>query len=74
MELNGDSLQIVVLIGRVWSKEMACSQNMAGEGWLCKEGGSLALLENPPKITFLWHPKFLLCFLIDLIPSQLQLN
>jgi hypothetical protein len=67
MELKGDSLQIVVLIRRVWSEEMVCLQNRAGEGWLCKEGGSLALLENPPKITF---PKFLLCFLIDLIPSQ----
>jgi hypothetical protein len=51
----GDSLQIVVLIGRAWCKEMVCSQNRSwGEGvrrkeggGVCMEGGSLSLLENP---------------------------
>jgi hypothetical protein len=55
MELKGDSLRIVVLIGRVWSKEMICLQNRSwGEGVLRGRGvvqgrGSLALLKNPKK-------------------------
>jgi len=63
MELNGDSLHIVVLIGRVWSKEMACSQNMAGEGWVVQGRGLFGFARKPPKNHILMAPKVFTLFL-----------